>query len=54
MTPQPTYVPRSQIVPSALPELLADPDRENSQRVMQAMPRMRKIEIEPLQRAASR
>ena len=42
-----------QIVPSVLPELLADPDRERSQRVMQAMLNMKKIEIEELERAAA-
>jgi predicted 3-demethylubiquinone-9 3-methyltransferase (glyoxalase superfamily) len=42
-----------QIVPTVLTELLADPDREKSQRVMQAMLSMRKIEIEPLERAAA-
>ena len=42
-----------QIVPTALPRLLGDPDRERSQRVMQAMLGMRKIEIEGLERAAA-
>jgi len=42
-----------QIVPTALPELLSDPDREKSQRVMQAMLQMKKIEIEVLERAAA-
>jgi predicted 3-demethylubiquinone-9 3-methyltransferase (glyoxalase superfamily) len=42
-----------QIVPTVLPELLADPDREKSQRVMQAMLNMKKIEIEGLERAAA-
>jgi predicted 3-demethylubiquinone-9 3-methyltransferase (glyoxalase superfamily) len=42
-----------QIVPTALPRLLADPDREKSQRVMQAMLQMRKIEIDELERAAA-
>lgn len=41
-----------QIVPTVLPELIADPDREKSQRVMSAMLGMRKIEIEALERAA--
>ena len=41
-----------QIVPKRLPELLGDEDREKSQRVMQAMMSMKKIEIEPLERAA--
>jgi predicted 3-demethylubiquinone-9 3-methyltransferase (glyoxalase superfamily) len=41
-----------QIVPTALPELLADPDPEKSQRVMKAMLEMKKIEIDALERAA--
>ena len=35
------------------PELLADPDRERSQRVMQAMLEMRKIDIAALEAAAA-
>jgi len=42
-----------QIVPTALPELLADPDPEKAQRVMQAMLSMKKIEIDGLERAAA-
>jgi predicted 3-demethylubiquinone-9 3-methyltransferase (glyoxalase superfamily) len=42
-----------QIVPTALPRLLADPDREKSQRVMSAMLGMGKIEIDELERAAA-
>ena len=42
-----------QIVPTRLPELLADPDRDKAQRVMQAMLRMKKIEISELERAAA-
>ncbi|MEN3343196.1 MAG: hypothetical protein V7644_2600 [Actinomycetota bacterium] len=42
-----------QIVPTRLPELLSDPDRERSQRVMQAMLSMGKIEIGELERAAA-
>ncbi|MBD0330844.1 MAG: VOC family protein [Thermoleophilia bacterium] len=42
-----------QIIPSALPRLLADPDRERSQRVMAAMLKMKKIEVEELERAAA-
>jgi predicted 3-demethylubiquinone-9 3-methyltransferase (glyoxalase superfamily) len=42
-----------QIVPTALSELLADPDRERSQRVMRAMLGMGKIEIAGLERAAA-
>jgi predicted 3-demethylubiquinone-9 3-methyltransferase (glyoxalase superfamily) len=42
-----------QIVPNRLPELLADPDRERAQRVMEAMLKMRKIEVDELERAAA-
>ena len=42
-----------QIVPTVLPELLSDPDREKSQRVMQAMLNMKKIEIGELEKAAA-
>ena len=42
-----------QIVPTVLPQLLSDPDREKSQRVMAAMLKMRKIEIDALERAAA-
>ena len=42
-----------QIVPTVLPELLADPDKEKSQRVMQAMLQMKKLEIDALERAAA-
>lgn len=42
-----------QIVPTALPRLLTDPDREKSQRVMAAMLKMRKIEIDELEEAAA-
>jgi predicted 3-demethylubiquinone-9 3-methyltransferase (glyoxalase superfamily) len=42
-----------QIVPNALPRLLSDPDREKSQRVMAAMLKMRKIEIDELEEAAA-
>lgn len=41
-----------QIVPTALPELLGDPDAEKVQRAMQAMFGMRKLDIEALRRAA--
>jgi predicted 3-demethylubiquinone-9 3-methyltransferase (glyoxalase superfamily) len=40
-----------QIVPTALPELLSDPDPEKSQRVMRAMMRMSKIDIAKLKEA---
>ncbi len=42
-----------QIVPKVLVELLGDPDREKSQRVMAAMLKMKKIEIDALERAAA-
>jgi predicted 3-demethylubiquinone-9 3-methyltransferase (glyoxalase superfamily) len=42
-----------QIVPTVLPELLMDADRERSQRVMAAMLQMRKIEIAELEVAAA-
>jgi predicted 3-demethylubiquinone-9 3-methyltransferase (glyoxalase superfamily) len=42
-----------QIVPSALPRLLGDPDREKAQRVMAAMLKMRKIQIDELEAAAA-
>jgi predicted 3-demethylubiquinone-9 3-methyltransferase (glyoxalase superfamily) len=41
-----------QIVPRVLPELLSQPDREKSQRVMRAMLNMKKIEIAELKQAA--
>ena len=41
-----------QIVPSALPRLLDDPDREKAQRVMAAMLEMGKIDVAELERAA--
>jgi predicted 3-demethylubiquinone-9 3-methyltransferase (glyoxalase superfamily) len=41
-----------QIIPTALPELLNDPDPERSQRAMKAMLGMGKIDIEALKRAA--
>ena len=40
-----------QIVPSALMKLLGDPDRVKSQRVMQAMLKMSKIDVPELERA---
>jgi predicted 3-demethylubiquinone-9 3-methyltransferase (glyoxalase superfamily) len=42
-----------QIVPTRLPELLGDPDREKSQRVMEAMLKMKKIDVPTLERAAA-
>jgi predicted 3-demethylubiquinone-9 3-methyltransferase (glyoxalase superfamily) len=41
-----------QIVPTALPKLLGDPDKEKAQRVMAAMLEMHKIQIDELERAA--
>ncbi len=41
-----------QIIPTALPELLSDPDPERSQRAMTAMLGMKKIDIAELRRAA--
>lgn len=40
-----------QIIPKALPKLLNDPDKEKSGRVMEAMLKMKKIEIEGLKKA---
>ena len=40
-----------QVVPTALVEMLADPDPAKAGRVMAAMLTMKKIEIEPLRRA---
>ena len=40
-----------QIIPSALPKLLGDPDRANASRVMQAMLQMKKIDVAKLQQA---
>jgi predicted 3-demethylubiquinone-9 3-methyltransferase (glyoxalase superfamily) len=42
-----------QIVPTALPRLLSDPDSGKAQRVMTAMLQMKKIEIDELERAAA-
>jgi predicted 3-demethylubiquinone-9 3-methyltransferase (glyoxalase superfamily) len=41
-----------QIVPTALPELLGDPDPQRAERAMKAMLSMRKIDIEAIRRAA--
>jgi predicted 3-demethylubiquinone-9 3-methyltransferase (glyoxalase superfamily) len=41
-----------QIVPAVLGELLSNPDPEKSQRVMKAMLKMKKIDIETLRRAS--
>jgi predicted 3-demethylubiquinone-9 3-methyltransferase (glyoxalase superfamily) len=42
-----------QIVPTVLTQLIGDPDREKSQRVMAAMLNMKKIEIAELEQAAA-
>jgi predicted 3-demethylubiquinone-9 3-methyltransferase (glyoxalase superfamily) len=42
-----------QIVPTRLAELLSDPERERSQRVMQSMLGMKKIDVAELERAAA-
>jgi len=41
-----------QVIPTALPTLLSDPDKAKSGRVMQAMLKMKKIVIADLQKAA--
>ena len=41
-----------QIIPTALPQLLSQPDPEKAQRVMQAMLAMKKLDIGELERAA--
>ena len=40
-----------EIIPSILPKLLGDPDRENAGRAMEAMLKMKKIDIAALERA---
>ena len=42
-----------QIVPKRLGELLSDPDKEKSQRVIAAMLKMGKLEVDELERAAA-
>jgi predicted 3-demethylubiquinone-9 3-methyltransferase (glyoxalase superfamily) len=42
-----------QIIPSALPRLLSDPDRDKANRVMQAMLKMQKIDVAELEQAAA-
>jgi predicted 3-demethylubiquinone-9 3-methyltransferase (glyoxalase superfamily) len=42
-----------QIVPAVLPRLLSNPDAERSERVTRALLKMKKIEIDTLERAAS-
>jgi predicted 3-demethylubiquinone-9 3-methyltransferase (glyoxalase superfamily) len=43
-----------QITPTALLRLLSDPDTEKAQRVMGAMLKMKKIDIDELERAADK
>ena len=40
-----------QVVPTVLPEMMSDPDKEKSGRVMEAMLRMKKLDIAALQQA---
>ncbi|MBI3256012.1 MAG: VOC family protein [Candidatus Andersenbacteria bacterium] len=40
-----------QVIPTALPKLLNDPDKEKADRVMQAMLKMKKIDITALKKA---
>jgi predicted 3-demethylubiquinone-9 3-methyltransferase (glyoxalase superfamily) len=40
-----------QVTPTAWPEWLSDPDPEKSQRVMEAMLQMKRIDVEALKRA---
>ncbi len=42
-----------QIIPSALPKLMGDPDRDKANRVMQAMLKLKKIIVADLDRAAA-
>ena len=42
-----------QIIPSILPRLLGDPDRDKAGRVLNAMLQMKKIDIAALERAAA-
>jgi predicted 3-demethylubiquinone-9 3-methyltransferase (glyoxalase superfamily) len=41
-----------QVVPTALPRLLGDPDKAKANRVMQTMLKMQKLDIAPLEAAA--
>jgi predicted 3-demethylubiquinone-9 3-methyltransferase (glyoxalase superfamily) len=42
-----------QIIPRALPELLGDPDPDRARRAMEAMLKMKKIDVAELERAAA-
>ncbi len=42
-----------QVIPTALPELLADPDPQRAQKAMAAMLQMQKIDVAELERAAN-
>lgn len=42
-----------QVVPTVLPEMISDPDPKKSQRTFEAMLRMKKLDIDKLQRAYS-
>jgi predicted 3-demethylubiquinone-9 3-methyltransferase (glyoxalase superfamily) len=42
-----------QIIPTVLPEMLADHESPKAQRVMEALLRMKKIDIRELERAAA-
>jgi predicted 3-demethylubiquinone-9 3-methyltransferase (glyoxalase superfamily) len=42
-----------QIIPSALPRLLSDPDRKKAGRAMQAMLKMKKLDVAALEKAAA-
>ena len=42
-----------QVIPTALPRLLSDPDQEKSQRVMKAMLSMKKLDVATLEHAAT-
>jgi predicted 3-demethylubiquinone-9 3-methyltransferase (glyoxalase superfamily) len=49
-----TFGVSRQIVPTALPRLMSDPDREKTNRVMNALMQMTKIDIQRLQQAFDR
>ncbi len=40
-----------QVVPKAMADLMADPDQEKTGRVMEAMLKLKKLDIDELQRA---